>query len=593
MVGPNGMGVLNACADVRLNASFAETLPPPGGIALASQSGGVGLAILQLAAERHLGVSTFVSLGNKADVSGNDLIQYGESDPATSVLLLYLESFGNPRRFAQLARRIGRQTPIVAVKSGRTEAGSRAAGSHTAGLASSETAVTALFRQAGVTRADTIDEMLDVAACLDLQPLPNGTRVAIVTNAGGPGIMAADACVTAGLEVVELPAPIRQRLSTGVAAQASLGNPVDLVAGAGEAEYRHALSTLLAAAEVDSVLVIYMPIDVERTSAVLSGIGAGVVAGRAGGGAGKPVLACFMLQKGQPQPIAAGGESVPSYAFPENAVRALGKVAAYARWRAEPPGLYWDFDDVQVEEAREMCRAAASARGDTWLMPDEVMQVLTLFGLPVVQHAVARSEEEAVALSSAAGYPVVLKISSPHVLHKTEAGGVHLNLRSAGEVRSAYQQIARRLPAGEPGPGEGVLVQPMVRGAIETIVGLTEDPSFGPLVAFGLGGVEVELLRDVAFRIAPLTDRDADALIGGVRSAPLLRGYRGRPPGDVEALRTVLLRVSLMGQRVPEIIEMDLNPMMVLTPGEGCRIVDARIRVGPEGYQVPAGPDRS
>lgn len=581
MIGPNGMGVLNASADVRLNASFAERLPPPGGIALASQSGGVGLAILQLAVERRIGVSTFVSLGNKADVSGNDLLQYGESDDQTSVILLYLESFGNPRRFAQLARRIGRRKPIVAVKSGRTEAGSRAAGSHTAGLASSETAVEALFHQSGVIRADTIDEMLDVAACLELQPLPPGPKIAIVTNAGGPAIMAADACVTAGLTVPALSEGLRATLAAGLASAASTGNPVDLVASASEAAYRRTIEALLASPEVDALLVVYMPIDPSQSETVMAGIGAGVAASRSAGGLGKPVVACLMLQSRQPQPIPAGPEAVPAYAFPENAVRALGKAAAYARWRSEPAGLYWSFDDVQADEARVLCQAVAASRGDTWLTGEELGRVLRAFGLPLLAGTIARSEDDAVSLASIMGYPVVAKVNSPAILHKTERGGVRVNLRTPEDVRAAYREMAGLLPSGpRPDQMEGVLVQPMLQG-IETIVGVADDPVFGPLVAFGLGGIEVELLRDVAFRIAPLTDRDADDLIHSVRSAPLLAGYRGRPAADVEALREVLLRVSLIAQHVPEIVEMDLNPVIALPAGQGCSIVDARIRVRP------------
>jgi acetyl coenzyme A synthetase (ADP forming)-like protein len=582
MVGPNCMGVLNTDPEVRMNASFSECVPPHGRIALASQSGGLGLALLQLASARGIGISTFVSLGNKADVSGNDLLQYGESDPGTSVILLYLESFGNPRRFAQLARRIGRTKPIVAVKAGRTPAGSRAAGSHTAGLASSDAAVDALFIQSGVIRAETIDEMFDIAACLDLQPLPGGRRTTIVTNAGGPGIMAADACEALGLKVIE-PAPsTRAALAAFLPAASSAGNPIDLVASAGPDEYRRTIETVLTADETDALVVIYTPIEQNGAAAVTAAIGQGVAAARRAGATGKPVLVCTMTVAGQSHPIAADGESLPTFSFPENAARALARIAAYAEWKAAPLGLAWGFDDLHADDVQALCREIVEARGETWLTPEELTRVLNLSGLPVVPGAIARTEEEAVALAAIVGFPVALKVSSPDILHKTEAGAVMLNLANEPAVRTAYKELAGRVPSAlRVGSEGGILVQPMITNAVETIVGVAADPLFGPLVAFGLGGIHVEVLRDVAFRIAPLTDRDADALMRAIRGFRLLEGHRGRPATDLLALREILLRVSLLSARVGEIVELDLNPVMVLPAGHGCRIVDARIKVGP------------
>jgi len=586
LIGPNCMGVLNTHPDVRLNASFADRLPPRGRLALASQSGGLGLAILQLAAERHIGLSTFVSLGNKADVSGNDLLQYGEHDQETSVLLLYLESFGNPRRFGQLARAIGRSKPIVAVKSGRTGAGSRAAGSHTAGLASSETAVEALFQQSGIIRADTIGEMFDIGTCLDLQPLPPGSRVAIVSNAGGPGILAADACEAAGLQVVPLSETTRGGLGAAVPSGASLTNPVDLVASAGPDAFRQSVTRLLAAPEVDALVVIHTPIDPAGSEAVVQGIAAGVAAARHAGSSNKPVLACLMAQTVPSTPIRAGDEQIPVYPFPEQAARALAKAARYAHWRTTSPGHFWSFDEIHADEARGLCRDVVAARGRTWLSAEELRRVLYAFGLPLAAGSVARSEDEAAAIASILGFPVVLKLSAPPLLHKTDANVVRLHLTTEKAVRAAWHEIVRNAAAALEAEGRtlapgslGILIQPMFSG-VETIIGLTEDPTFGPLVAFGLGGVSVEVLQDVAFRMAPLTDKDADGLLGEVRGAPLLRGFRGRPAVDFQALRDVLLRVSLMGVLVPEIRELDLNPVIALPDGHGCRIVDARARVG-------------
>ena len=335
MIGPNCMGLLNTDPAVRMNASFSPVCPPSGTIALSSQSGALGIAILRLAAQRHIGLSAFVSVGNKADVSSNDLLEYWESDPRTRVILLYLESFGNPRRFARLARRIGREKPIVALKAGRSQAGSRAAGSHTAALAAKDVAVDALFRQSGVIRAETIDEMFDVAACLDAQPLPAGARVAIVTNAGGPGILAVDACEAAGLRVAEFGPDVRNQLRAFLPATASVGNPIDMVASAGPGEYRQAIEVVLTGSDADALIVVFTPIDESKTTCTLAGIQAGIAAAR-GRGVHKPVLACIMSDSTDHLPLRVWSETIPTYAFPENAARALGKVAAYASWRLQP-----------------------------------------------------------------------------------------------------------------------------------------------------------------------------------------------------------------------------------------------------------------
>ncbi|HTK30055.1 MAG TPA: GNAT family N-acetyltransferase [Vicinamibacterales bacterium] len=581
MVGPNCMGLLNASPGVRLNASFSPIMPPAGGVAFSSQSGALGLAILSLAVDRHVGLTTFVSVGNKADVSSNDLLQYWEEDAATRVILLYLESFGNPRRFAQLARRIARRKPIVAVKAGRSRAGSRAAGSHTAALAASDTAVDALFHQAGVVRADTIDEMFDLAALLDAQPLPAGRRVSIVTNAGGPGILAVDACEAAGLDVVEFSAETRARLAAFLPPAASTRNPVDMVASAGPAEYRRAIDVALQAPDTDALIVIYTPVDMLRVEETLEAIRGGIVSGRADRPPAKPVVACVMGEHGLLPLLTAGAETVPAYSFPENAARALAKVARYAEWRGRPEALYWGFDDVRAGEGHELCRDIAAARGETWLTGEETERLLRLFGLPILPGAVARSADEAAALARAAGFPVVAKLHARALLHKTDVDGVRVGLQDVDAVRRAYAELSASVAShGLEDSVDGILVQPMLAG-IETIIGVTEDPLFGPLVGFGLGGTQVEILGDVHFRVTPLTDRDADELLREGRGARLLQGYRGQKPADIVALKETLLRVSSLAQDVPEIAELDLNPVMALASGQGCRIVDARAKIKP------------
>jgi acetyl coenzyme A synthetase (ADP forming)-like protein len=582
MVGPNCMGLLNAGPSLRLNASFSPLFPPSGSVGLSSQSGALGLAILALATNRDIGLSTFVSVGNKADVSSNDLLEYWEEDPSTRVILLYLESFGNPRRFARLAKRIGRTKPIVAVKAGRTRGGSRAAGSHTAALAANDTAVEALFHQSGVIRADTIDEMFDVAACLEAQPLPPGRRMAIVTNAGGPGILAVDACESVGLTVATFSAATRERLRAFLPPAASLGNPIDMVASAGPDEYRQTIEIALADEETDALLVIYAPVDISHADATVSAIREGIINARRAGATSKPILACVMESTGRPQPLRTPDERIPVYTFPENAVRAIAKVASYAEWRAQPPGLLWGFDDVYAEEARTICRGAADARGETWLTDEELRRALHAFNLPLVAAAVAQTRDEAAASAAVLGYPVVAKIHSPRIQHKTDVGGVLINLHDEYAVTTAFDELlASAATAGVPKEETAVLIQPMLKGGVETMVGITADPLFGPLIGFGLGGIYVELMGDMHFRIAPLTDRDADELLREIRGFRLLQGYRGQPAADIGALRDVLLRVSRLADEVPEIVELDLNPVIALPDGHGCRVVDARIKVRP------------
>jgi acetyl coenzyme A synthetase (ADP forming)-like protein len=584
MVGPNCMGILNADPDVKLNATFAPVFPPAGRIAMSSQSGALGLALLAKAAQLQLGVSTFVSVGNKADVSGNDLLQYWEEDPGTDVILLYLESFGNPRRFARIARRVSHRKPIVAVKAGRTRAGSRAAGSHTAALAASDTAVEALFHQSGIIRAETLEEMLDLAAALGSQPLPAGRRVGIVTNAGGPAILCADACEAGGLIVPALSEATTSRLAQFLPAAAGTGNPVDMIASASAEQYARTVETLLSCGEVDALVVIYMSLGIAPTEAIGAAVQDGLVRGRAAGGVNKPVLACLMTTDQLPDNLTAGSERIPTFAFPEAAAKVLSKMAAYADWRALAPGVFLDFDDMDVAAARAVCRDALAQRGAGWLTAEETRQVLTAARLPTPKGGLARSADEAEVLARQIGFPVAVKLASHHLVHKTEIGALRLNVPDEAAVRVAFDEIQSRVAAlKKPDAMEGVLVQQMVSGAAEVMVGVAQDPQFGALVAFGLGGIHVEILNDVCFRIAPLTDRDAWEMVRSIRGYRLLQGYRGHASADIEALEQLLLRVSRLVEEIPEVAELDLNPVFALAPGAGCCIADARISVRPLG----------
>lgn len=583
MVGPNCLGLVNSDPAINLNASFSPIAPIPGRVAMASQSGALGLAILALTREMNLGLSAFVSLGNKADVSGNDLLHYWGADERTNVILLYLESFGNPRRFAHLARQISRKKPIVVVKSGRTQTGQRAASSHTAALASSDTAVDALVQQSGVIRAESLDDMFQVAMALSHQPLPQGRRVGIITNAGGPGILCADACEASGLRVPELTTRTRDTIAAFLPVAASPANPIDLIASATPEQYQQAIEILLAGHEIDALVVIHIPVGISRPEEIKEAIINGVTNGRANGGMDKPVLVCWMAGESvsTPTPLVTSTESIPMTAYPETPGRVLGKMAAYAAWRAKPEGIVPDWDDIEPQRARLICQNALAERGAGWLTTTETRRVLEALRLPVAPGGVAHSANDAVKLAEQIGYPVAAKLASHRLVHKTESGGVLLNLQDATAVWHAFETIRKAVEAQNALDSmEGVLIQPMLTGGVEVMMGMSEEPRFGPLVAFGLGGIHVEVLGDVVFRMTPLTDRDADEMVKSIRGYRLLQGYRNLPPADSAAVEELLLRLSRLVEEVSEIRELDLNPVFVFPEAQGCIIVDARIRVG-------------
>ena len=575
MVGPNCMGLLNTDPAVSLDGQFGPIRPPRGNVALSSQSGALGLAILDYAARQNIGVSSFVSVGNLADVSGDDLLLYWEDDPATDVILLYMESFGKARRFARFARRIARKKPIVAVKSGRTKSGARAASSHTGSLASLDVAVDALFHQTGVIRVDTLEQLFDVTSLLSNEPIPKGRRVGIVTNAGGPAILAVDALESRGLEVPVLSDGLQTELQSYLSPEAAVRNPVDMIAAAGADEYRKVLEAMLAADELDAIIAIYIPaspLGVAEIQATIRDVGDA-------NDSDKTYLAVFM-QSGKVSDEAPKIRSnIPEFTFPERAARALHDAVRYGEFLDRSEGEIPVFDDLDPDRARSALDTAMSsmdAEGG-WLDPDTVDVILESYGLRVPASAVVETEEAAVASAAAITGPVVLKVISPTALHKSDVGGVVLDVEGEEAVREAYRQVTAAVP--DP---EGVLVQEFVSGGHEILIGMVEDPNFGPLVVFGLGGVFVELIGDVAFRIHPLTDLDVDDMLQSVKSARLLEGYRGEEPGDVAAVKESLLRVSAMIEDVPEMIEMDMNPVKVGRPGEGVRVVDARIKVKPD-----------
>ena len=586
LIGPNCLGILNTDPGVALNATFAPVRPPAGRVAFSSQSGALGLAILDYARELNLGISQFVSVGNKADVSGNDLIEFWDKDDGTDVILLYLESFGNPGKFTQLARRVARRKPIVAVKSGRTVSGARAASSHTGALAGSDVAVDALFRQSGVVRTDTIEELFDTALLLAYQPVPTGPRVAILTNAGGPGIMAADACESAGLTLPSLAPATVKALRSFLPAEASVRNPVDMIASADAVSYEKALRLLVADENVDSVIVIFVPPLVTGAPDVARAILAG------GKGSKKPLLSCFMGSHGIPESLKSLNEGhIPSYSFPEAAARTLARVVKYGTWRATAPGEVPALKDVHADKARAIIErsllggdVAVDPSGAKWVEPAALHEIFRAYGIRTPDLRVAANRGEAASAAKAIGFPVAIKVKSPDVVHKTDVGGVRLGLASEEEAARAFDEIrasvAKALPRAR---FEGVTVEPMVAGGIETIVGMSRDPLFGPVVLFGLGGVAVEILRDVSVRVAPITDRDAEEMVGEIRGSALLRGYRGAPPTNTASLIDLLHRVSRLASEHPEILELDLNPVVVFPGTRPCFAVDARMRIARTG----------
>ncbi|HEU0184514.1 MAG TPA: GNAT family N-acetyltransferase [Blastocatellia bacterium] len=572
LVGPNCMGLVNAADQTRLLGTFAPADPPEGCVAIGSESGALGLALLNQLGQFGLGVSSFASIGNRADVSGNDLLQYWEADDATDVILLYLESFGNPRRFARIARRVARRKPIVAVKSGRTPAGARAASSHTAALASSDRAADALFAQTGIIRVSTLMEFFSVARLLASQPIPAGNRLGILTNAGGPAILAVDAAEAAGLEVPPLSDATKEKLRKALSPAAAVNNPIDMTANGGPEQYRVCLETLCDEPDLDAILVIFIPPLVTPSSEVARVISEVVSARQQ---QNRPIAAVFLDPQSRLSVIhstGAGERAVPVYDFPEGAVAALSAASRYGSWRAKPAGHI-----VNIPIDRERIDRIMAGAGAEWLSQKDVAALLGAAGIVTEPSSIARSPEEAAAAAAAFKRPVALKVIEPAVLHKTDVGGVVLNVPAA-EAASGYKRLAEQLAA------HGVelaaaSVSPMAKPGVEVLAGVTGDPVFGPLVAFGSGGALVELLDDVVFRVLPLTDRDASEMIEETRVSRLLRGYRGSPPADMAALERLLLGLGALAEAAPRIAEIDLNPAIVHPNGEGISLIDARVRL--------------
>jgi acyl-CoA synthetase (NDP forming)/GNAT superfamily N-acetyltransferase len=557
LIGPNCLGV----ATPGLNATFARARPAPGRVALVSQSGGIGIAALEQGAARGIGLSAFVSIGDRADISSNDVIQWCEEDPGTDVIALYLESFGNPRRFARIARRVTRRKPIVAVKAGRSAAGARAAGSHTGAIVSaSDATVDALFAQAGVIRTATYGELLDVTQLIAAGPIPAGRRLGVVTNGGGPAILLADAAEAAGME---LPA-----------------EPADLLGDATVERFREGVAELAADPRFDALAIVYVPTLVLPPEAAADAI----VAGLAAGGRERPVAAVFL--SGSEPPPALAAASIPVFAFPEDAARALAAAARYGAARSAPAPVAVTVTPPPVRDEAAAILADALASGTDWLLPAASHELARCYGLPLVESRIVRTPREAAAAAADLGGPVALKAIALGLVHKTDAGAVRLGLTGRTAVLRAARELQRALRAAGHAP-TGYLVQRMAPAGVELLVGIGGDRLFGPVIACAAGGTATELLADASIRLAPLSEQDVHAMPRELRTFPLLDGHRGAPRADVPALEDVLRRVSLLATEQPAIAELDCNPVIV-SPA-GVAIVDLRVRVRPPPQPAPIG----
>jgi acetyl coenzyme A synthetase (ADP forming)-like protein len=583
VVGPNCFGVFNTDPAVSLNATFSENLPPTGNIAFVSQSGALGAGILRYAASEQIGFSRFVSVGNRAGVDENDLLQALRRDPATSVILLYVESLANGRRFLETAREVTEEKPVLVIKSGRTSAGESAARSHTGSLAQSgrDQLYDSLFAQSGVQRVDTLGEMFRLARIFASRLTLNGPRLAILTNSGGPGIVAADAAVRNGLELPRLTEATRQAIAPRLPSIAAVANPLDMTADIGADAYRETLTTLLQAENLDAALVIATPTGTMTGATVVDA----VLAARAG--TTKPVVAClFGLTDLSSEAKTFEAHGVPCYTFPEEAVEGLAGLARYRAWRNRPRTSVRQFE---VDAAKVRAVLSRIPEGAPQVLPEYAARdLLSAYGIPFPAVAFARNADEAVAAAEKIGYPVVLKIASPDISHKTDVGGVALGLGDASAVRAAVERMQSRVRAALPNARlEGFEVEMQVPTGKEVLIGVQRDPSFGPIVVFGMGGIYVETLKDVTFRLAPLRTLSAQHMVESVRGFPILKGVRGEPPSDLDALAEVLERISQLAVERPEVLELDLNPLIVRPAGQGAVAVDARVVLGRPSISGP------
>ncbi len=569
MVGPNCFGIVNTDPEVSLNATFGKARPKPGNISFVSQSGGLGEAILNFAEQLNLGFSMFCSVGNKADISSNDLMEYWRDDEKTRMILMYLENFGNPIRFTNIARHTTLKKPIVAVKAGRTTQGAKAASSHTGALAGADVGTDALFKQCGVMRTTSIEELYDVAMVLSKQPVPKGNRVAIVTNAGGPGILATDAIIRQGMELPPLPTKIINKLKKFLPAEVSLNNPLDLVAGAGGKEFTLALEAVCQDKFVDTVIPIFVqPITIDEIEVANSIIAAKQKTD-------KPFLVCFMGVGFRSAGIIKLQEyGIPVYIFPEAIARALKTIDIYREHLQRKRGKIPTFK-VAKENVRSIISSTRKAKSDS-IIGNDALDILKAYGIPVAPYTIASNAKQAVEVAKKVGYPVVMKLNTPEILHKTEARAVRVDIRGDRELRNEFDDLKKKIGPIKKGEKFTVGIQKMITEGVETVMGMSADPAFGPLIMFGLGGIYVEVMKDVSFRIVPVSDVGVENMIKDLKSYPLLSGFRGSKKVNIALLKDVLLRLSQLINDFPEFKEIDINPFIASGDKENSKAVDAR-----------------
>ncbi|MBO0887833.1 acetate--CoA ligase family protein [Candidatus Bathyarchaeota archaeon] len=568
LVGPNCLGAMNTDPSVRLNASFASQMPAEGSIAFASQSGALGEAVIDYAAGEGIGFSKFISVGNKADVNENDVLEYLRADPQTKVILLYIEDIVDGRRFIDTVTRVTQEKPIIAVKAGVSPEGAKAASSHTGALAGSDEAYNAILKQSGVIRVESIIDLFDYARAFAKQSLPRGNRVAIITNGGGPGIMATDASVRYGLQISQFSEATKAKLRAGLPKEASVNNPIDLIGDAQADRYGLALGALQDES-VDCGLVLLTPqamVDLKKVAETIASVGPT---------SGKTILTSILgLTDITPAVEVLESSSIPHYVFPESAVRALAAMYEHQRWIDRPRTQIRHFD-VDTSKAHEVVSSAKRA-GLTNLPQDDALKILSIYGLPVIRTESAATRDEAIGAARRIGFPVAMKIVSPDVIHKIDVGGVKLNLNYEAEVSNAYDEIRKNVKSQVPNARmEGVLLQEYLTGGTETILGVHRDAKFGPLLMFGMGGIYVEAYHDVSFRLAPIRELSATNMIGEIRGSKILQGFRGQPQADIGAIAECIQRLSQLSVELPEISELDVNPLVALS--KGCRALDARI----------------
>jgi acetyltransferase len=580
VVGPNCLGVINTNADVSLNASFATKMPRSGGIAFISQSGALCTAVLDYAEGRNIGFSKFISFGNKADVNECDLLKALGDDEDTHVILMYLEDISDGRRFIEVAREITWEArkPILAVKSGRSAEGARAAASHTGSLAGSDLAYDTIFIQSGIQRVESINELFHYAIAFSRQPVPRGKRIAIVTNAGGPGIMTTDAAIRHGLELSSFTNETNEKLRSALPPTAAIGNPVDVIGDATHERYEAALRAILEDDNVDGTIVILTPqamTDVLETAEIVPRVSKDIP---------KPLLCSFMGIVDVSRGVEfLEGRGYPNYTFPEAAVRSMESMARFGELLQEPRR---EVRRVAADRdaAAQIIRRRLGDRDSHFMPEHEANEILQVYGFPVLKGRLVEEESELDDAIEHVGAPVAMKISSPDIAHKFDAGGVKLKIGTSERAHEAFREIVDNARAFKPDAHiQGVLVERMARGGVEVILGATRDPKFGPMCMFGLGGTFVEAIKDVTFRLAPMWEVSAEQMIESIRAYKVLRGIRGNPPSDIAAIKDCILRLSQLVSDHPEISELDINPLIVYPEGDGCVVADSRIMLKRSG----------